>query len=97
MCQASTHLFNDCPKVLDLDSGTRHIVFSSLLQARGSPRSSSHSTMVPRPSNNQRVHAITVADASATLVPFDESVPNIPSSGNDLELHEDIESHPDFQ
>jgi len=53
--------------------------------------------MVPQPLSNQQVHAITVADASDTLVPFDESVPNIPLSGNDLELHEDIESHPDFQ
>jgi len=31
MCNATTHLFNACPKVVDLDSNTCRVVFAGLL------------------------------------------------------------------
>ena len=94
MCQASNHLFNDCPKVLDLDFNTRCVVFSSLLRARGP------SQPQIRPSTNscslqiQRVHAVTADDTST---PFDESALDFASSTDDSNILEETKSHLDFQ
>ena len=93
MCQASNHLFNECPKISDLDQNTRHVVFSSLLRAHGPLQSQ------PRPSTSrslqaQQVHAITADDTS---MPFDETALDFASVTDNSTLIEEAEAHPDFQ
>jgi len=94
MCQAPNHLFNDCPKVSDLDSNTRCVVFTSLLQACGSSQSQTEPLSDSCLPHAWHVHAIVTDDTS---MPFDESELDFTSSINDSENLEDTESHPDFQ
>jgi len=95
MCHSPEHLFNDCPKVSDLDSTTRRVLFSSLLKARSS---TSHTSRVPsntlKRANVQRVHAVTSDDGQS---PFDETaIDSTALELDDVSLAE-IENHPDFQ
>jgi len=94
MCRASNHLFNECPKISDLDQNTRRVVFSSLLRARGPSRSQPRPSTGSRPSQAQRVHAITADDTS---MPFDETALDFASATDDSTLIEEAEAHLDFQ
>jgi len=96
MCRSPEHLFNHCPKVSDLDSTTRRVVFSSLLKAQSS---TSHTSQVPsntsKRANVQCVHAITSNDGQS---PFDETA--IDSTALELDddvLIAEVENHLDFQ
>jgi len=90
MCNSTVHLFNACPKVSDLSSNTRCIVFSSLLQALDVAHS--HSCPGPIACNaKSHVHAIMT---EVNTISDDVSAPADSSS----HMHnDDIDAHPDFQ
>jgi len=93
MCQASNHLFSDCPKILDLDSNTCCVVFSSLLRVHGPSQLQTRPSTSPHSPQIQHIHAV-IADDTST--PFDESALDFASSTDDSNILEEIESHPEF-
>jgi len=93
MCQASNHLFNDCPKISDLDSNTCCVVFSSLLRAHGTSWPQTQPSTSSCSLQTQQAHAVTADDTST---PFDESTLDFASSADDSNILEETESHPDF-
>jgi len=94
MCRASNHLFNECPKISDLDQNTRRVVFSSLLRARGPSRSQPRPLTGSRSLQAQQVHAIAADDTS---MPFDETALDFAPATDDSTLIEEAEAHLDFQ
>jgi len=94
MCQSSSHLFNDCPKILDLDSLTRCVVFTSLLKARGTNRSQVRPSSTSRPLRMPGIHAVSLDD---TPTPFDEVAHDAVKIADDPDVIDHVDSHPDFQ
>jgi len=95
MCHSSEHCFNTCPKILDFDSATWHVIFSSLLKAHCStPHVSQSSSDIPKWTSAQHVHAVLSDDGQS---PFDEMAVDSISLESDDMLSTEVENHPDFQ
>jgi len=94
MCQSSSHLFNDCPKILDLDSLTWRVVFTSLLKACGTTHSQVWPSSTLRPLCMPGIHAVSLHN---TPTPFDEVAHDTVKLVDDPDVIDQVDSHPDFQ
>jgi len=94
MCQSSSHLFNACPKISDLDSTTWCMVFASHLKAHGNSHLQSWSSSGPHPLQTPGINAISLDDTST---PFDEVAHDTIKLADDPNIIDNIEGCPDFQ